>query len=180
MKVSENPRPYGLDSLVLPHNLPVLQQRGEHRLRSGGGFGSFQDDGVLVPDTRPVDRLPAAEPPSLTPELPLRATPHLDYLRAQVDDGWVGDGGPYPEAVRNILQLPDRLLVEPPRCDESHLLATPDVELPPDLLDDLPEVASSGGGGVQPDPPELRTKNLEGLDRLRLLVPKRVYERNPG
>src|SRR2546428_3185520 len=154
MKVSENSRPYGLDSLVLPHDLPVLQQRGEHRLRSGRRFRPFQDDGVLEPDIRAVDRLPPAEPPSLSPELSLCATPHLDYLRAQVDDGWVCDGGPNPEAVRDLLQLSHRLLVEPPRCDEFHLLATPDVELPPDLLDDLPEVASSGGGGVQPDPPE--------------------------
>src|SRR5712691_9864839 len=128
MKVSENSRPYGLDSLVLPHDLPVLQQRGEHRLRSGGRFRSFQDDGVLEPSTRAVDRLPAAEPPSLSPELPLCATPHLDYLRTQVDDRGVGDSGPNPEAVRNILQLPHRLLIEPPRCDEFHLLATPDVE----------------------------------------------------
>src|SRR5437667_4749020 len=110
-------RPYGFDSLVLPNDLPVLQQRGEHRLRSGRGFRSFQDDGVLEPDTRAVDRLPAAEPPSLGPEFPLRSTPHLDYLRAQVDDRRVCDGGPDPEAVRNILQLPHRLLIEPPRCD---------------------------------------------------------------
>src|SRR2546426_10044829 len=155
MKVFENSRPYGLDSLVLPHDLPVLQQRGEHRLRSGGGFRAFQDDRVLEPDARAEDRLPAAEPPSLGPELPLCATLHLDYLRAQVDDGRVCDGGPNAEAIRDLLQLHHRLLVEPPRCDEFHLLATPDVELPPDLLDDLPEVASSGGGGVQPDPPKV-------------------------
>src|SRR3989442_15919790 len=117
MKVSENSRPYGFNPLVLPHDLPVLQQRGEHRLRSGGGFRSFQDDGVLEPDTRAADRLPAAEPPALGPELSLCATPHLDYLRSQGDDARAGDGGPYPEAVRNILQLPHRLLIYPPGSD---------------------------------------------------------------
>src|SRR5713226_21142 len=114
MKVPENSRPYGIDSLVLPHDLPVLQQRGEQRHGSGWRFRSFQDDGVLEPNTRSVDRLPAAEPPSLSPEVSLCAAPHLDYLRAQVDDGGVCNSSPDPEAVCNLLQLPHRLLIEPP------------------------------------------------------------------
>src|SRR2546425_13002574 len=86
MKVSENPRPYGLDSLVLPHDLPVLQQRGEHLLRSGGGVRSFQADGVLEPDTRAVDRLPAAKPTSLGPEITLCAALPHEYLCTQFSE----------------------------------------------------------------------------------------------